>query len=161
MPPDHDVFQRRHLGKQTYVLKRAGNPRFGHFMHRSWLIGFTRQFKTAGIRRIQTGDHIEERGFASAVGADQTIHLAALNRHADITERLQAAESLGNALHIQHRRTHADLLSAGKALPCSGAGHRPRGRHNMMRIMAKAISNWRRMAASKRPPVNSCKGLAT
>ena len=56
---------------------------------------------------------------------------------------------------------HSDGTAAGAALPCSRAGHRPRGRDSMIPIMASAMSNWRRMDASSRPPVTSCSGPAT
>ena len=37
--PDHDVFQRRHLGEQPDVLEGARNAGLGHFMHRGGLWG--------------------------------------------------------------------------------------------------------------------------
>ena len=161
MPPDHDVFQSGHFCKQADVLKRTGDTSFGYFMHRGRLVRISSQLETAGVRCVQTGNHIKESSFARAIRTYQAIHLTALNGHAHIIQRLQAAKAFRYTLHIQHRCTHADLLSAGSALPCSGAGHKPRGRHSMMRIMANAIKSWRSMAASNRPPVSSCNGLAT
>ena len=160
MTPDHDVFQGRHLGKQADVLKGPRNARLSHLVHRAGLVRLACQLEAAAVGRVQTGDDVEERGFASTIGADQAVHLPGLNRHAHLTQGLQTAKTFGNTLDLQDWRAHNASL-AGKALPCSGAGHKPRGRHSMIRIMANAISNWRKMAASKRPSVMACKGPAT
>ena len=161
MATDHDVFQCGHLGKQADVLKSAGNARLRHLMNRGGLVGLARQHEVAAVRRVQTRDDVEEGGFACPIGTNQAVHLTSLNRHAHIGQRLQTAKAFGDALHLQHRGAHGLAPLTGKSLPCSGAGHKPRGRHNMMRIMAKAMSNWRKMAASKRPSVMACNGPAT
>jgi hypothetical protein len=44
-------------------------------------------------------------------------------------------------------------VSGVMSRPCSGDGHSPRGRASMMPIIATAISNWRRIDASRRPSV--------
>jgi hypothetical protein len=38
--PDHDVFQRGHLGEQPDVLEGARDPLFGHLVHGTGLVGF-------------------------------------------------------------------------------------------------------------------------
>ena len=53
-------------------------------MHRGGLVGRTRQHETAAVGRVQTGDDVEESGFARAIGANQAIHLTGLYGHAHI-----------------------------------------------------------------------------
>ena len=98
----HHVLKRRHFGKQANVLEGAGNARLGHFVHRGGLVGLACQLKSAAIRGVQAGDHVEKRGLASTVGADQAIDLTTLNGDANIREGLQAAEALGDTCNLEH-----------------------------------------------------------
>ena len=61
----------------------------------------------------------------------------------------------GMAIHLDN------IYYAALILPRSGLGHSPRGRSSITTIIANAISNWRRIDASSRPPLKSCSGLAT
>ena len=171
--PDHHVFQRSHFGKQANVLKGSRDARLCHGVHRRGLVGLTRQGKRAAVGRVQTGQDVKEGRFSSAVGADQAVNLAALDLDAHIAERLQSAKTLGYAGYIEdgvfgfwicgvsHGRSNQALAAGGSDLPCSGVGHRPRGRISITVTIAKAMSSWRRMDASNRPPVMFCNGPAT
>jgi hypothetical protein len=99
--PDHDVFQRRHFGKQANVLKGAGNTGLGHGVHRCRLVGLAGQLEAATVRRVQAGQHIEESSLAGTVGANQAVNLPALDADADVAEGLQAPKSLGNAGDVE------------------------------------------------------------
>jgi hypothetical protein len=141
---DHHVFQRGHFGEQPNVLERAGDAGARHFVYRGGLVGLAGQFEAAAVGRIEAGEHVEERGFASAVGTDQTIDLTSFDFNAHVAEGLQTAETFGNAGHFENGVTHDAWPFAHLALrdlPCSGAGHRPFGRSSMMMIMASAISS--------------------
>ena len=163
--PDHHVLERRHLGEQADVLEGAGDAGLGHFVHRRRLVGLAGQLEGAAVGRVQAGHHVEEGGLAGAVGADQAVDLAALDGDADVGQGLQAAEALGDAGDLENiaviAGSYLPTTGVGAALPCSGEGHRPRGRNSITMIMASAISNWRRIDASSRPPVIACSGPAT
>ena len=86
-------------------------------------------------------------------------HALALLYHSRVYT--QVYESLVNR-DAQYRLAHgASVGLACNDLPCSGVGHRPRGRHSITMIMASAISSCRRMAESSRPSVIACNGPAT
>ncbi len=147
MAAHHHVFEGRHFGKQTDVLESTRNARLRHFVHGCGLIRLACQLKSAAVGRVQAGDHVEKRGLACAVGANQAIDLTALDGDAHIGEGLQTAKSLGNTRDIQDGVfvgcwIHVLLLHFVLSdLPCSGEGHSPRGRINMITIMAKATNN--------------------
>ena len=88
MPPDHDVLEHGHLGKEADVLEGAGNARLGHLVHGGRRVGLAVEFEAPGIRRVEPGDDIEEGGLAGAVRSDQAIDLPACDRDADIGESL-------------------------------------------------------------------------
>jgi hypothetical protein len=147
MAAHHHVFEGRHFGKQADVLEGAGDACLGHFVHGRGLVGLACQLKSAAVGRVQAGDHVEKRGLACTVGADQAIDLTALDGHAHIGQGLQATKALGNARDVEDGVfvgcwVHVLLLHFFLSeLPCSGEGHSPRGRINMITIMAKATSN--------------------
>ncbi|MPN65045.1 hypothetical protein SDC9_212824 [bioreactor metagenome] len=71
-------------------------------MHCGGFVRMTGQHEAARIGGVQAGEHVEERGLACAVGADQAVDLAAVDGDADVRECLQAAESLGHASDLEH-----------------------------------------------------------
>src|SRR5690606_20188874 len=176
MPAHPHVVEHRHGGKQADVLEGARNAGGRHLVHQLGLVRTPGQHETPVVGRHQAGDHIEEGGLASAIGADQAVDLARVDAQTHLAEGLHAAEALGHPADLQQlgrlaaprctgphpKPAHALLPAAeGEALSCRGAGHRPRGRLSMMPIMARAIMSWRRMAGSRRPSVMACKGVAT
>jgi hypothetical protein len=103
MTPHHHVFQRRHVCKQANILKSAGDTGLGNQMHGFWCVLFARQLKTATVRRVKPGQHIEKSGFASPVGANQAINLTTLDLDAHIAECLHATKALGHASNVEYR----------------------------------------------------------
>jgi hypothetical protein len=65
----------------------------------------TIEFDAAAIRLDQAGDHVENRGLAGAVRAEQTDRLATANIDADAAHDLTGAETLFHAMHSQVART--------------------------------------------------------
>src|SRR5438876_851459 len=63
-------------------------------------------------RRVQARDHVEERGFAGAVGADHREDLAAMDREVDLRESGQGAEAPRDEVDLQDDLAHARSLSA-------------------------------------------------
>ena len=56
----------------------------------------------AGIRRVDTGQHLDECRLARAVVADERDDLALVDPEVDVGERLDGAEVLADAVHRQH-----------------------------------------------------------
>lgn len=68
MSADHHVFKSGHFGKQTDILKRTRNTGLGHFMHGRRFIGRPAQLKCAAVRRVESGDYVEERVLPAPLG---------------------------------------------------------------------------------------------
>ncbi|MNW09372.1 hypothetical protein D3C71_2063500 [compost metagenome] len=71
-------------------------------MHCRGFVGFASQLEGTAVGRVEASDHVEKRGLACAVGADQAIDLAAFDGDANVREGLQAAEALGYTGNPQH-----------------------------------------------------------
>ena len=73
---DHDVLQHRGLADDARGLERA---RDAHVRARVWRAsaGSAAPFSCtlAALRRVVAGDHVQRRGLAAAVRADQSMHL--------------------------------------------------------------------------------------
>ena len=94
----------------------------------------------AAIRLDQAGDHVEHRGLAGAVRAEQADRFAAADIDADAAHDLAGAETLFHAMHSQkarpldqarRRRRHWSwlaALAAGCELALARGGAVPRGR---------------------------------
>jgi hypothetical protein len=58
----------------------------------------------AGVRPDVTGDEVEQRGLACAVGADDGADRAGGDREAHAAHRLEAVEALPEVAHVKHGR---------------------------------------------------------
>ena len=68
-------------------------------------VGAHRQARHLDLARIggeQAGQHLEQRGLAGAVRAEQHGEAAARDRQAERIERHALAVALGEAAHLQH-----------------------------------------------------------
>ena len=81
----------------------------------------------AGVGREDAGDHVEDRGLARAVGADQRMDRAGRHAEAHVVHRAQAAEALADAVELEPRAAHG-RRSPKPSLPASH-GHTPAGRY--------------------------------
>ena len=84
------------------------------------------------VRRVDAGQHVEQAGLAGAVGPDQAVDLAVVDREADVGERLHAAEALADATGAQQDEVvvgHYTRAAASRARACAAptAGGRPGG----------------------------------
>src|SRR3989475_11010573 len=145
--------QRRQVGERAEVLERAGNACGGHLVRlQAGQVAPVEQ-ERAGVWRVKPRQHVEERGLARAVRADQAENLAAADGKRDLGKRLQAAKVFGDAVGLQKR--HAACPVSSRFLTAEGS--RPAGRNNItstsarpkisMRITSGAIS-WRPNSAS-------------
>src|SRR5438045_9717765 len=62
------------------------------------------EHETAGEFRMHAGDDLHQRALARAVLADETMDLAGGEREVDPTQRLDAAEGLGDLLQFEDGR---------------------------------------------------------
>ena len=81
----------------------------------------------AGGRRVDAGDHVEDRGLARAVGSDQRVDRAGRHAEADIVHRAQAAEALAEAGELEPRAAHR--LRSAKPSRAASHGQTPAGRY--------------------------------
>src|ERR1700733_889816 len=77
----------------------------------------------SGISRMDTGDDLHHRAFASAVLAGETMDLAGVQREVDIPKRLDAAKRLRNVSQFEQRHRASTRLRSGTA-PASTACRR-------------------------------------
>ena len=119
------VFQNRHALEQTDILKGAGHAHFGNLVRRvgdelavfadvasgvellHFAGGMTLRddlaphFHIAVGGRVYAGDHVEGRGLARAVGADEGHDLALVHVHAQAVHGDYAAELHGHVFQLQ------------------------------------------------------------
>ena len=141
---DHHVLDRAQVGEQADVLERARQAGIGHFMRLLARHGLTIEGAGAVLRDIQAGQHVEQRGLARAVGADQAVDLALLNVEADVRQGLQAAEAFAQSLGLQqfaHAASPWALLDSSRLRTADG--HRPAGRNSITQTMARPNNSMR------------------
>ena len=83
MTAHHDVLQRGHAAKEADVLERACDAVTRHRMRLQSFNTMAVKYQGAGVGHGEPGQHVEQRGFAGAVGPDQAENFAApdSNRH--------------------------------------------------------------------------------
>src|SRR5829696_4575343 len=78
--------------------------------------------------RVHSGQHLHQRGLASSVLAADGVHFTALDRQADILQRLDTREGLADIAHFQDVVSHLSPLSgAGRGRGASRISLRKRG----------------------------------
>ena len=106
---DADVVQDRQIAKDTNALKGTANALLGDLV--GGHIGDLLPLEGDGARadRIDAGDHVENRGLASAVGADEPDQFPFLDLDVEIVDRAQTAKELGLAVNLENRRVIAGI----------------------------------------------------
>ena len=100
VPPDHDVFQRGHVGKQADVLIGAGDAPFGYLVGAQALNFVPVENNAAFFGGVKAGDAVEEGGFPGAVGADDAGNAAFFNGEVQIVDGNQAAKPFCDTLCV-------------------------------------------------------------
>src|SRR5262249_50059138 len=98
---DEDIIEHRHFGKQTDILKGAGDAQTIDAKSFSAGDGFSLEQNIAAGGAIDAGNEIECRGFASAVGADQADQFTFIKFKAEFGQSRQAAESNGEIFDLE------------------------------------------------------------
>ncbi|OIQ70371.1 hypothetical protein GALL_480190 [mine drainage metagenome] len=75
-------------------------------MHCGRLVRLARQFESAGVRCVQTGEHVKKCGFSGTVGANKAIHLATHDLDADIAQGLQATKAFRHISDVEYYVCH-------------------------------------------------------
>ncbi len=125
-----DILLHRETAKDRGFLRQITDPEPGALIHRQLGDVVAIEFDGAAIGLDQAGDHVEHRGLAGAVRAQQTDRLAAADIDADAAHDLAGAETLFHAMHSQIARPRAPA-AARRAAPlvlARGAGAAVAGR---------------------------------
>ncbi len=125
-----DVLADRHGMKRLGDLKSAADAPAKPLLRGGEGDGLALEQDDAAIRPELPADHVEDGGFAGAVGADQRDHLAALHGKADLARRDDAAEGFAQPLHRQ--QAHARSSRHCRIVPT-----RPRGKTSTMPMIAR------------------------
>ena len=128
---DGDVLGDREGREDAGVLERASEADGGPAVGPPPGDVDTLQEDATAVEREQAGDEVEDRGLASAVGADETQDRVGLEREGDVVDRDDAAEPLGEPTHLEHRLALAVaarlLLASRHREGLDLAGSRPAG----------------------------------
>ena len=123
----------------------------------------TIEFDGAAIGLDQAGDHVEHRGLAGAVRAEQTDGLAAANIDADTTHHLAGAKTFFHAMHSQIARPPQQLRAASavglRTGLGTGLGIGPGGLVRRLGAGARLFGTWRMIDSRRRWPGQIKAGL--
>jgi hypothetical protein len=84
----------------------------------------TIESEPAAVRRVDTRQHVEQRGFAGTVGADEAVDLSPADGERNLAQRLHATKALGDAL--ANKQAQAARSSSSRLRTAEGS--RPAGR---------------------------------
>ena len=106
---EHQVVEHGEAAEQGDVLERARHAERRDLARRPARDVAALEHDAAGIRLVEAGDHVEQRGLAGAVGADdrEDAALGDVDRHA--VDGGDAAEVLGNVRNRELNRCRGDL----------------------------------------------------
>ena len=100
---DLHVILHAHFVEQADILEGTGNARLVDLngVHARGILAVDQDGAGGGL--IHLGDQVEDRGLASAVGADQAGDLRTADDHVEVVYGLQAAEFHTQMPGVQHR----------------------------------------------------------
>ena len=126
--PRHDVVERRHAAEQRDVLERARDAAGRRLVRPHLGARLALERDAAVLRRVEAVDHVEHRGLAGAVRADDRADLALADVERDVGDRLHAAE--GERDVLDRRGSPRRPRSRCRSAPSRGLLHRLR-RHRI------------------------------
>src|SRR5262245_2081676 len=104
---DHHVLDHGHLAERLELLKGAPDSAPADLVGPEPVDGDAVEEDLPGVGRDKAREHVEERGLARAVGADDADELARRDPKGDLPISDQPAEPLGDRAHVQQRaRVH-------------------------------------------------------
>src|SRR5712671_1427016 len=157
VPADHHVLEGRKVGEQADVLEGARNSRPRDLIGPQPADVASIEQKKSLVRRVDSGEQIEQRRLAGAVRTDEAVDLGARDRKGNAVERVDAAEALRDAFRLQERR-HAARWVSSRFL--TAEGNSPAGRNSITRTSAKPKISMRITSGSMswRPKSAACTG---
>ena len=108
-----DVLNDRHGLEQADILEGAGDAVGRNIVRGMAHDGLAQQDDIARSGLIYAGQHVENRGFACAVGADQAYDFVVHQVKIDVLGYLQAAEVNAQPLGFKHRQVKVDIVVLG------------------------------------------------
>src|SRR5207237_2541394 len=101
---DEQVLQRRQLREDADDLEGAPDAAAGDLPGFEAVDPPAAEAHAAGIEPLDTGDAVEERRLARAVGADEAVDAPGLQRQGDVIDGGHATEALAYPLDREHGR---------------------------------------------------------
>src|SRR5688572_4452708 len=160
--PDHYVLERRQVHEQADVLERAADAGGGDLVRLEAGEAAAVEAEAAAVGLVDAGEHVEQRGLARAVRADEAVDLTFANRERDLTQRLDAAEAFRNAIPRKEVYvTQAQAARSSSSRFRTAEGSRPAGRYSITSTSARPKSSMRITSGSMimRPNRASCTGV--
>src|SRR6202035_991723 len=104
-----DVFKHRHLAEEFQVLEGPPNTKAGASIDGRARDGIAFEPNLAGAGGEMPRYQIEQRRFAGAVGADQSVNRAGSDLHGDVANGNESAEAPGKPAALQQGARHYSL----------------------------------------------------
>ena len=131
---DRDVLEHAQSLERLHDLEGAAHARVAHAVGTQAGDRLAVERYRAGGRRVDAGDHVEDRGLARAVGADQRVDRAGGNGETHVMHGAQATEALADTRELEARAAH--LRGSPKPRRVAIHGQMPAGRYITMIISA-------------------------
>ncbi len=109
---EHDVLAHGEAHEQLELLERAGETEARPLRRRRAGDLLAAEEDVALLRAQQPGEHVEQRGLAGAVGADEADDARRRDRQADVAHRDQPAEAHGHVARLDRRASRLPPASA-------------------------------------------------
>ena len=123
------VLARRQRAEELEALEGPGDPQASPVMWARVGDVHAVEHQPPPDRRLQPRDHVEERGLARPVRADQAVHGAGADLDGDVLQRLDAAEGHRHLLHLELSQPSSPRSARRARAPAPGAcPRRPRRR---------------------------------
>src|SRR5262249_9424761 len=123
-----DVLEDRDLREDVGDLERLGHAEAIEELGRPPREVVAAKAHAAGRGRVESGDHVEQRGLAGAVGPDDREDLTRPNLERDVVERGQSAEVAREPFDLQHRpRRRRYAVARHERVSNRRRARRPRG----------------------------------
>src|SRR5215213_5412660 len=148
MAADLDVVEDRQLFEQTYVLKGTGHAEAGDLVWLELGGGHAADLDLPLGRLVHAGEHVEDRGLAGAVRADQADQLVRSDGQVEIRHRGQAAEADGDAFRLQDDVAGHGYVTGGPASRSSLSSASPSSR---LSFGIESLRRGRNCHSSRRP----------
>src|SRR5258705_7197297 len=136
-----DILLHGEAAKDRGFLRQVADAEPRALIHRQLGDVVAVEFDGAAIRLDQPGDHVEHRGLAGAVGAEQAHRLAAADIYADAAHDLAGAETLFHAVDREKDRPPYQAPRLAAICPWAGlrTGTRPLFSPRVHRVLRPAI----------------------